>query len=181
MLFRSPPKDSGKSLTPEQIAILKRWVAEGAPWGTHWSLEKPLKSAIPAVKNASWPASDLDRFVLARMEQEGLSPSPEADKHTLARRVAIDLTGLPPEPAVLAKYLADSSPKAYENLVDELLKSPAYGERWARIWLDLARYADTKGYEKDLARTVWRYRDWVIEAFNNDMPYDQFKIGRAHV
>lgn len=169
-----PPKDSGKSLTPDQIAILKRWIAEGAPWGTHWSFEKPVKSAIPAVKNANWPASDLDRFILSRLEQEGLTPSPEADKHTLARRVSIDLTGLPPEPAILAKYLADSSPKAYETLVDDLLKSPAYGERWARIWLDLARYADTKGYEKDLARTVWRYRDWVIEAFNNDMPYDQF-------
>ena len=115
-----------------------------------------------------------DRFLLARLEAEGLAPAAEADKRTLARRLSLDLTGLPPEPAILAKYLADSSPKAYETLVDELLKSPAYGERWARIWLDLARYADTKGYEKDLARTVWRYRDWVIEAFNNDMPYDQF-------
>jgi hypothetical protein len=121
-----------------------------------------------------WANSDLDRFVLARLEREGLTPAPEADRHMLARRVAIDLTGLPPDPAVLSKYLNDSSPQAYEHLVDELLKSSAYGERWARLWLDLARYADTKGYEKDLSRTMWRYRDWLIDAFNSDMPYDQF-------
>ena len=169
-----PPKDSGKSLTPDQIDILKRWVAEGAAWGTHWSFEKPERPSAPPVKTANWPASDLDRFVLARLEREGLSPSPEADKHTLARRVALDLTGLPPNPALLSKYINDPSPKAYEDLVDELLKSSTYGERWARMWLDLARYADTKGYEKDLARTMWRYRDWVIDAFNSDMPYDQF-------
>ncbi|MBS0201882.1 MAG: PSD1 domain-containing protein [Planctomycetes bacterium] len=169
-----PPKDSGKALTPEQIDILKRWVAEGAPWGTHWSFDRPVRPVPPIVNQSTWPISDLDRFVLARLEREGLSPSPEADKHTLARRVALDLTGLPPDSAVLSKYLNDASPQAYERLVDDLLKSPAFGERWARMWLDLARYADTKGYEKDLARTMWRYRDWVIDAFNSDMPYDQF-------
>jgi mono/diheme cytochrome c family protein len=171
---KMPPKDSGKTLTPEQIDVLKRWVAEGAAWGTHWSFEKPVRPALPAVKTANWPVTEWDRFVLARLEKEGLAPSPVADKHTLARRVALDLTGLPPDPALLAKYLNDPSPPAYERLVDDLLASPAFGERWARMWLDLARYADTKGYEKDLARTMWRYRDWVIDAFNSDMPYDQF-------
>ena len=118
----------------------------------------------------------IDRFVLARLEKEGLKPSPEADKYTLARRVALDLTGLPPDPELVKRFVADSSPEAYEQLVDELLKSPAYGERWARMWLDLARYADTKGYDKDLGRTIWRYRDWVIDAFNRDLPYDQFTL-----
>ena len=169
-----PPADSGKKLTADQVELLKRWVAEGAPWGSHWSFEKPSRPELPAVKDAAWPKTDLDRFVLARLEREGLAPSPEADRHTLARRVAFDLTGLPPDPALVAKFVSDPSPAAYEALVDELLKSPALGERWARMWLDIARYADTKGYEKDLARTMWRYRDWVIEAFNSDMPYDQF-------
>ncbi len=169
-----PPKDSGKSLTPEQIDMLQRWVAEGAAWGTHWSFEKPARPDLPAVKTANWPVTDLDRFVLARLESEGLAPSPAADKQTLARRVALDLTGLPPDPALLAKFINDPLPLAYERLVDELLASNAFGERWARMWLDLARYADTKGYEKDLARTMWRYRDWVIDAFNSDMPFDQF-------
>jgi mono/diheme cytochrome c family protein len=169
-----PPKDSGKSLTPEQIDVLKRWVAEGAPWGNHWSFERLTRPAVPAVNSTKAPITDLDRFVLARLVETGLSPSPEADKHTLARRVALDLTGLPPGDGLLQVYLEDDSPQAYEHLVDELLKSPAYGERWARMWLDLARYADTKGYEKDLERTMWPYREWVIEAFNIDMPYDQF-------
>lgn len=171
---KMPPADSGKTLTAEQIELLNRWVAEGATWGTHWSFEKPARPAAPSVKAADWPVIGLDRFVLARLEKEGLRPSPEADKHTLARRVALDLTGLPPDSELLKRYLNDLSPQAYERLVDELLNSSAYGERWARMWLDLARYADTKGYEKDLARTMWRYRDWVIDAFNADMPYDQF-------
>jgi mono/diheme cytochrome c family protein len=169
-----PPKDSGKSLTPDQIDLLKRWVAEGATWGNHWSFEKLARPAVPALNSTKSPITELDRFVLARLVEVGLSPSPEADKHTLARRVALDLTGLPPDHTLLNAYLQDASPQAYERLVNSLLKSPAYGERWARMWLDLARYADTKGYEKDLARTMWRYRDWVIDAFNNDLPYDEF-------
>src|SRR5262245_7444554 len=171
---RMPPPDAGKALAPEQIELLKRWVKEGAKWGSHWAFEKPVKAPPPAVKFAEWPRSTIDRFVLARLEAEGLRPSPEADKHTLARRVALDLTGLPPDSELVKRFLADSSPAAYERLVDDLLQSPAYGERWARVWLDLARYADTKGYEKDLSRTMWRWRDWVIEAFNADMPYDRF-------
>ncbi len=169
-----PPRDSGKALTPEQIDVLKRWIEQGAAWGTHWSFEKPTRPEVPVVKASGWPKSDLDRFILQRLEREGLAPSPEADRYTLARRVAFDLTGLPPESALVSRFINDGSPKAYETLVDELLKSPAFGERWARMWLDQARYADTKGYEKDLMRTMWRYRDWLIDAYNNDMPYDQF-------
>jgi hypothetical protein len=171
---RMPPQDSGKSLTAEQIELIQKWIAQGAAWQIHWAFEKPVRPTPPSVKHADWPRSDLDRFVQARLEQEGLAPSPEADPYTLARRVALDLTGLPPDPALVERFVADPSDKAYERLVDELLQSPAYGERWARMWLDLARFADTKGYEKDLARTMWRYRDWVIDAFNADLPYDQF-------
>jgi hypothetical protein len=169
-----PPPESGKKLTPEQIATLRQWVAEGGAYAKHWSFEPPVKAALPAVKNAGWPKNPIDYFVLARLEREGLSPSPQADKTTLARRVALDITGLPPTPEQLDSFLKDGSPNAYEHLVDNLLASPAYGEHWGRRWLDLARYADTRGYEKDRRRTIWPYRDWVIRAFNADMPYDQF-------
>jgi hypothetical protein len=171
---RMPPPKIGKALPPEQVEVLTRWVKQGAKWGRHWAFEKPVQPHLPDVNRADWPKSPVDRFVLARLEREGLKPSPEADKYTIARRVALDLTGLPPEPELVKRFVEDSTPEAYERLVDELLKSPAYGERWARVWLDLARYADTKGYEKDLGRTIWRYRDWVIEAFNKDLTYDQF-------
>ena len=124
----------------------------------------------------TWERNDLDRFVLARLEREKLSPSPEASKSTLLRRVTLDLTGLPPTPAELDAFLADTAPDAYERVVDRLLASPHYGERWARPWLDLARYADTNGYEKDNRRAIWKYRDWVIDALNRDMPFDQFTI-----
>ena len=173
---RMPPPKAGKPLPPEQVDLITRWVQQGAKWGRHWAFQKPVRPPLPAVRAADWPKSPVDRFVLARLEKEGLAPSPEADKYTLARRVALDLTGLPPDPELVKRFVADRSPEAYEHFVDELLKSPAYGERWARMWLDLARYADTKGYEKDLGRTMWRYRDWVIEAFNNDLPFDQFTL-----
>lgn len=171
---RMPPAASGKPLTPEQREILRRWVAGGAGWQEHWSLTPPVKATLPTTRNSEWPVNAIDRFVLARLEAEGLSPSAAAERHLLARRVALDLTGLPPSLERVRAFVSDESPEAYERLVDELLESPAYGERWARVWLDLARYADTKGYEKDRTRTIWRYRDWVIEAFNADMPYDQF-------
>jgi Protein of unknown function (DUF1553)/Protein of unknown function (DUF1549)/Planctomycete cytochrome C len=171
---RMPPPKTGPALPPEQVEVLTRWVKQGAKWGRHWAFEKPVRPSPPEVKLSGWPQNAIDRFVLARLEAEGLKPSPEADKYTLARRVALDLTGLPPDPELVKRLVADSSPDAYERLVDDLLKSPAFGERWARVWLDLARYADTKGYEKDLGRTMWRYRDWVIDAFNRDLPYDQF-------
>ena len=172
---RMPPVDSGKELTPDQVGLITRWVKQGAKWGQHWAFQKPERPPNPEITNhQSAIANPIDRFVLARLEKEGLKPSPEADRYILARRVALDLTGLPPDAELVRRFVADKSPEAYEHLVDELLKSPAYGERWARVWLDLARYADTKGYEKDLGRTMWRYRDWVIDAFNSDLPYDQF-------
>ncbi|WP_422927645.1 PSD1 and planctomycete cytochrome C domain-containing protein [Singulisphaera sp. PoT] len=173
---RMPPGGAEKRLTPEQVGLLRRWVEQGATWEQHWAFQKPTRPAPPAIKDAAWPRNPIDHFVLARLERDGLAPSPEADRTTLIRRVCLDLTGLPPTPEMVARFLADPSPAAYESLVDRLLASPAYGERWARPWLDLARFADTKGYEKDLRRTIWRYRDWVIDAFNADKPYDAFTV-----
>lgn len=172
--IRMPPPAADRSLTPEQQDILRRWIAQGAPWQEHWSFVPPVKAELPVVRTADPSTHAIDRFVLARLEAAGLLPSPPAERHLLARRVALDLTGVPPTLERVQAFVADTSPGAYERFVDELLESPAYGERWARVWLDLARYADTKGYEKDRTRTIWRYRDWVIDAFNADMPYDQF-------
>ena len=171
MPYHAPP------LSPEQIALLRRWIKEGAKWEDHWAFVAPKPRPLPAVKKSDWPRQPLDRFILARLEKEGLAPSPEADKAALLRRVSLDLIGLPPTPDEQAKYLADPSPNAYEKQVDRLLASPHYGERWAALWLDLARYADSKGYEADRGRPgVWPYRDWVIDAFNRNLPYDQFVI-----
>ena len=165
------------ALSSQQIDVLRRWIKQGAKWEDHWAFVAPKPQAVPAVKRTEWPRQPLDRFVLARLEKESLSPSPEADKSALLRRVSLDLTGLPPTPEEQANFLADSSANAYEKQVDRLLSSPRYGERWASMWLDLARYADTKGYEKDMERPgVWPYRDWVIDAFNRNVPYDQFVI-----
>jgi hypothetical protein len=165
------------ALSPQQIDLLRRWIKQGAKWEDHWSFVAPKPQALPAVKHKEWPRQALDRFVLAGLEKEGLSPSAEADKSALLRRVSLDLTGLPPTPEEQASFLADATPHAYEKQVDRLLASPRYGERWASMWLDLARYADTKGYEKDEERPgVWPYRDWVIDAFNRNVPYDQFVI-----
>ncbi|MFO0867985.1 MAG: PSD1 and planctomycete cytochrome C domain-containing protein [Pirellulales bacterium] len=171
---RMPPPKAGPRLTADQLSVLRRWIEQGAEWRSHWAFEKPIRPALPAVKRGSWPRQPLDFFILARLEAAGLEPAPEADKRTLGRRVAFDLTGLPPPRELFDAYLRDDSPQAYEKYVDELLKLPSYGERWARLWLDLARYADTKGYEKDRTRTIWRYRDWVIDALDRDLPYDQF-------
>ncbi len=169
-----PPPDTGKKLTPENIATLRRWIAEGAPYAKHWAFVPPAKAPRPAVKRADWPRGEIDHFVLAQLERHGLAPSPEADPGALARRVALDLTGLPPAPEIMRAFVRSREPGAYGRYVDALLASPGYGEHWARPWLDLARYADTKGYEKDRQRAIWRYRDWVIDALNADMPYDQF-------
>lgn len=164
-------------LTQQQIDLLRKWIKQGAKWEDNWSFVAPKPQAVPRVKRTDWPRQTLDRFILARLEKEGLQPSPEADKAELLRRVSLDLTGLPPTAEEQAAYLADSSPNAYEKQVDRLLASPRYGERWAAMWLDLARYADTKGYEADRARPgMWPYRDWVIDAFNRNLPYDQFVI-----
>lgn len=175
-----------KPLPDAEIAILKRWIDEGAEWPdalskkaeikTHWAFLPPKRPATPAVQLASWPRNPVDRFILARLEKEGLKPSPEADRITLMRRLYLDLTGLPPAPEDVDAFLADKRPDAYERLVDQLLASPHYGERWGRHWLDAARYADSDGFEKDKQRFVWFYRDWVINALNRDMPYDQFIV-----
>jgi hypothetical protein len=173
-----PPPHTKVALTADEKRILTEWIAAGAEYAPHWAFVNPEKPVVPAVASAAsgWAANPIDAFVLARLEQENLSPSPAADKATLCRRVHLDLVGLPPTPAALDAFLADDSPDAYEKLVDRLLASPRYGERWARRWLDLARYADTNGYEKDRPREIWPYRDWVIRAINDDMPFDQFTI-----
>jgi len=178
----------GPPLPAEQIALIRHWIDSGAPGPDsnaplpptapvkHWAYVPPVRPALPEVKNAAWCRNPIDRFVLARLEKEGLSPSPEAGKETLLRRLSLDLIGLPPTVPEIDAFLADKTPDAYEKQVDRLLASPHYGERWARPWLDLARYADTDGYEKDLRRTAWEYRDWVIDALNRDMSYKEFTI-----
>jgi mono/diheme cytochrome c family protein len=171
-----PPADFGKPLSPKEIDTLKRWIAEGAQWEDHWAYVAPRRPQLPEVKNKSWPRNDMDYFILSRLEKEGLQPSPEADKAALLRRVSFDLTGLPPTPAEVDAFVADASPDAYEKVVDRLLASPAYGERMAVQWLDLARYADTNGYHIDNAREMWLWREWVINAFNKNTPFDQFTV-----
>jgi hypothetical protein len=174
--MRMPPMSSGRKLSPAQINTIKNWIDSGAKWDTHWSYSVPVRPELPAVKQASWVRTPIDRFVLAKLEQENLSPAPEADKAILLRRVTFDLTGLPPSQAELQAFLADRSPKAYEKVVDRLLASPHYGERMATPWLDLARYSDTHGYHIDSGREMWPWRNWVIKAFNDNIPYDQFTV-----
>jgi hypothetical protein len=171
-----PPLRTGKKLTDRQIALLRRWIEQGAQWQAHWSLIPPRRPPLPQVQHRSWPRNPIDHFVLARLEREGLSPAPEADRRTLIRRVSLDLTGLPPTIKEVDAFLADQSPDAYEKVVDRLLASPRFGEHMALPWLDAARYADTNGYQGDGERSMWRWRDWVIEAFNHNMPFDQFTI-----
>lgn len=172
--LRMPPPSAHKDLSDAQIAILTRWIDEGAPWEEHWAFIAPQKTEAPAVKLAEWPKGDIDRFLLARIEAAGLSPAPAADRRTLARRVALDLTGLPPSPAEVAAFVKDDRPDAYERYVDQLLASPHYGEHRARYWLDAARYADTHGLHIDNYREMWLYRDWVIAAFNQNQHFDSF-------
>lgn len=171
-----PPPDSGHTLSKDELATLDRWIAGGAVYEDHWSFTVPIKRERPQVENRDWPRTPIDHFVLQKLEAAGLSPSAPADRAILLRRVSIDLTGLPPTPEQTRLFLSDDSQEAFEKVVDRLLGSKAYGEHWARMWLDLARYADTKGYEKDRHRDIWRFRDWVIDAFNRDMPYDQFTL-----
>jgi mono/diheme cytochrome c family protein len=176
----------GKEKLPAaQVQLLRAWIDAGAPWPDalanntargHWAFQPPRRPPVPAVKNGSWPRTDIDRFILARLDKEGLAPSPEAERVTLLRRLSLDLIGLPPTTGEVDAFLADTSDKAYDKVVDRLLSSPHYGERWARPWLDAARYADSDGFEKDKSRQVWFYRDWVISALNRDLPYDQFII-----
>jgi hypothetical protein len=173
---RMPPAKSARSLSGRQIDLVRRWIEQGAKWQKHWSLLPPTRPRLPPVKNVSWPHNGIDHFILARLEQEGLTPSPEADRVTLLRRVTLDLTGLPPTPAEVDDFLADTSPAAYEKVVDRLLASPRYGERFAIPSLDAARYADTNGYQTDGERVMWRWRDWVIDAYNRNLPFDQFTV-----
>src|SRR5262245_37529377 len=171
-----PPAKSGKKLSKAEIGILTHWVKDGAKYAKHWAYVAPVRPELPAVKDASWVKTPIDRFILARLEKEGLKPTPEADRYALARRLALDLTGLPPTPAEAEAFAKDPSPDAYARYVDLLLDKPAYGEHWARMWLDLARYADSAGYADDPLRTIWAYRDYVIKSFNANKPFDQFTI-----
>lgn len=173
---RMPPASFEHPLSPEQIALLKSWVAQGAKWQEHWAFVPPVRPNPPMVRNTAWPRGAIDAFVLSRLEAEGLTPSLEAEKTTLLRRVTFDLTGLPPTPAEVDAFLADQSADAFERVVDRLLASPRYGERMAARWLDAARYADSNGYQSDGERFMWRWRDWVIEAYNHNLPFDQFTV-----
>ena len=177
----------GGQLAPAEIELIRTWIEAGADWPDgvgasavetrgHWAYTAPKRPSLPSVRSESWPANDVDYFILARLEQEDLSPSPEAERVTLLRRLSLDLIGLPPSIEEVDTYLSDQSPDAYEKQVERLLASPHYGERWGRHWLDAARYADSDGFEKDKPRRVWFYRDWVINALNRDLPYDDFII-----
>ncbi|MGH8017080.1 MAG: PSD1 and planctomycete cytochrome C domain-containing protein [Opitutaceae bacterium] len=175
---RMPPVDHGDALAPEQIALFRQWIEEGAQWAEHWAFVAPKPQAVPDLDPAAAARArtPVDRFIIDRLARENLALAPEADRATLLRRVSFDLTGLPPTPAEVDAFVNDRAPDAYEKQVERLLASPRYGERWASLWLDLARYADTKGYEKDLGRSIWQYRDWLIDALNRNLPYDQFVI-----
>ena len=183
---RMPPPESGKSLTPKQVELIRRWIAEGADYREHWAFEPPVRSTLPRIAPdddategptvVDWPRNEIDHFILARLQQEGLTPSREAAKEALIRRVTFDLTGLPPTLQEVDEFLQDESADAYERVVDRLLKSPRYGEHMARFWLDAARYGDTHGLHLDNYREMWPYRDWVINAFNANLPFDQFTI-----
>lgn len=171
-----PPAHEAEPLAPAEIEVLRRWIEEGANWPEHWAFAAPARSAPPLVADASWPVDPLDAFVLARLEREGLAPAPPAAKEAWLRRVTFDLTGLPPAQDELDAFLKDDGPDARAKQVDRLLASPRYGERQASIWLDLARYADSGGYQRDQGRTAWKWREWVVNAFNQNVPYDRFTI-----
>lgn len=176
---RMPPADFPKPLTPDEVVMLRRWIETGAAWESHWAFAPLSQPEPPAVSNPDWPRNPIDQFVLAAQDARGLSPAPEADRATLARRLYFDLTGLPPTPEAVEALVRDPAPDAYEKLVDELLASPRHGERWARHWLDVAHYGETHGYDKDKRREhAWPYRDYVIAAFNDDKPYGQFVQGQ---
>jgi mono/diheme cytochrome c family protein len=171
-----PPKATGKKLKPQEVELLTDWIRQGGKYAGHWSYVKATRPELPAVQERAWPRNPIDHFLLARLEREGLKPSPEADRYALIRRVSLDLTGLPPSLAEVEAFVKDPDPEAYEKLVDRLLRQEAYGEYWGQLWLDLARYADSAGYADDPARTIWLYRDYVIRSFNANKPFDQFTI-----
>jgi hypothetical protein len=169
-----PKPEHGPPLPASEIETLRQWVKEGAKWSEHWSFVKPVPHPAPVVSDAGWSRNSIDPFILARLDSEKLKPSPEADRAALLRRASLDLIGLPPSPDELGAFEADMSPDAYEKQVDRLLASPAFGERWTSVWMDLARYADSEGLGLDRRREVWKFRDWLIDAYNKDMPFDQF-------
>jgi hypothetical protein len=171
-----PPVDSRLHLSEEEKKVIRAWIRQGAVYDKHWAFIPPRRPRVPEVKDSSWLRNPIDSFILDRLENEGLEPAPEADRYTLARRLYLDLVGLPPTPEEADSFVNDPHPGAYTRLVDRLFASPHHGERWARLWLDLARYADTNGYEKDRPRSIWAYRDWVIDALNKDLRFDQFTI-----
>lgn len=171
-----PPPEAGEPLSDKEVSLLQRWINDGAEYEPHWSYTRISRPAIPTVSDSSWPRNQIDRFILAKLEAEGLEPSQEADRMTLARRLALDLTGLPVSPEQVDQFVADVSTDAFEKFVDALLSHPGYGEHMARSWLDLARYADSAGYADDPPRTIWPYRDWVINAFDTSMPFDEFTV-----
>ncbi|MDE0324972.1 MAG: DUF1553 domain-containing protein [Candidatus Poribacteria bacterium] len=174
--YRMPPAGFNKTLTPEQIEAITQWIREGAKWEEHWAFTTPVSPTPPDVKNDGWVRNPIDAFILSRLEKEGLQPASEADKRTLIRRLSFDLTGLPPTREEIHQFLADDSPDAYEKVIDAFMAKPEYGEHLARFWLDVARYGDTHGLHLDNYREMWPYRDWVIEAFTKNMPFDQFTI-----
>ncbi|MCA9070465.1 MAG: DUF1549 domain-containing protein, partial [Planctomycetaceae bacterium] len=173
---RMPPGGASKALTAAEIQTLKTWISQGAKYEAHWAFIPPQMPTRPTIQNKRWPRNEIDFFVLARLEEKHLKPAKEASRETLIRRVAFDLTGLPPSLKEMDDFLADSSPQAYERMVDSYLNRPAYGEHMARHWLDLARYADSNGYQYDTEREQWVWRDWVIDAYNKNKPFDQFTI-----
>ncbi len=162
-----PPTGKGTRFSDKEVALIKEWIEQGATYASHWSYEKPVRAELPKGKRSEWPKNEIDHFVLARLESEGLEPGPEADRYSLARRASIDLTGLPPTWEEVTAFVNDTSEKAYESYLDRLLAKPTYGERWTRVWLDLARYADSAGYADDPPRTIWAFRDYVLGAFNS--------------
>lgn len=174
--IRMPPPEIGKSLSAAEQKLLADWIAQGAKFAPHWSFVKPTKADLPQTSQPDWAKTPIDAFLLKRLDEAGLTPAEEADRYTLARRVSFALTGLPLTVEETDAFVNDQSPDAYEKLVDRLLAKPTYGERWTRVWLDIARYADSMGYEKDNPRTMWPYRDWVIRAINENKPFDQFSI-----
>lgn len=174
--LQMPPPSSNKFLDNDERAMLKQWILEGAEYKKHWAFVAPIRPPLPKIRNAAWVRNPIDAFILEKLEDKGLSPAPEADKRTLFRRVTLDITGIPPTPPEVNAFLADKSPKAYEHVVDRLLASPRYGERMAMDWMDYARYADSNGYQADYERFQWRWRDWVIDAYNKNMPYDEFTV-----
>jgi len=171
---RMPPQESGRMLTPANIETLRGWIEQGGEWGKHWAFIPPKRPVVPATLGSAWPRGAIDRFIVAKLRESGIRPSPEADRETILRRLTFDLTGLPPSPVEIDAFLADTATGAYERVVDRLLASPRYGERMAVDWLDAARYADSHGYSLDRRRVMWPWRDWVIAAFNDNMPFDQF-------